>query len=161
MCGTPQYIAPEILKGDPYTKAVDWWSLGLLIYEMISGYGPFYTENEAEMYNLILRAPVEYPDWFTADAASFVSSLLNRDPAARPTPHQMKVSKLPLLSSTLSRTTLGLIALTGQSLQRRAFSPPSYPISRMPKIFLKSNKSFSPRLNPFPFSLNPSTGSRR
>jgi serine/threonine protein kinase len=50
MCGTPQYIAPEILKGDAYTKAVDWWSLGLMTYEMISGYSPFYTENQSEMY---------------------------------------------------------------------------------------------------------------
>lgn len=49
-CGTPQYTAPEILKGEPYTKAVDWWSLGLMVFEMIGGYSPFYTEDTASMY---------------------------------------------------------------------------------------------------------------
>ncbi len=71
---------------------MDWWSLGLMVYEMISGYSPFYTENQANLYNLILSAPVEYPDWFSENAGDFVKLLLNRDGKARPTADQMKVS---------------------------------------------------------------------
>ena len=40
-CGTPEYIAPEILMGLPYDKSVDWWSLGIIIYEMLTSYPPF------------------------------------------------------------------------------------------------------------------------
>jgi serum/glucocorticoid-regulated kinase 2 len=78
-CGTPTYIAPEILRGENYTKAIDYWSLGIMVFEMISGSPPFYSENDANVYAAIVNAPLEIPDYFSIEAADFISSLLERN----------------------------------------------------------------------------------
>lgn len=84
-CGTPEYIAPEMLEKKPYTKAVDWWSFGTLVYEMLTGLPPFYDENTKNMYDLVCRASVEFPDDIplSDEVQDFILKLLNKDPKKR------------------------------------------------------------------------------
>jgi len=84
-CGTPEYLAPEIVKNIPHTKDVDWWSLGILIYEMMAGVPPFYSENVHLMYKLIETSPLRFkegPKWSPA-VRSLITKLLCRKPELR------------------------------------------------------------------------------
>eukprot|EP01126_Amoeba_proteus_P060199 TRINITY_DN7939_c0_g1_i5.p2 TRINITY_DN7939_c0_g1~~TRINITY_DN7939_c0_g1_i5.p2 ORF type:complete len:151 (+),score=40.01 TRINITY_DN7939_c0_g1_i5:932-1384(+) len=90
MAGTSSYRAPEILKGEAYTKDVDWWSLGVMIYEMITGYCPFHGEDEVVLHSQILSAQIEFTGFWSPHALDFVQSLLTREPRKRPTSKQMK-----------------------------------------------------------------------
>lgn len=90
-CGTPDYLAPEILHEKGHSFPVDWWAVGILTYEMIVGFPPFYTgnNNNSKMYELIKKKPVYFPDperhqiKMSADCQSFISALLQKDPAKR------------------------------------------------------------------------------
>lgn len=82
-CGTPEYLAPEFLLGGGHGKAVDWWSLGILLYEMLCGLPPFYSENVNEMYELILKKPLEFPDDVSPEAQDILKRLLDRNPDTR------------------------------------------------------------------------------
>lgn len=82
-CGTPEYLAPELLLGQGYSKVVDWWTLGVLLYEMMTGLPPFYDENTNEMYRKILQDELRFPDDISEDAQSLLRGLLTRDPEER------------------------------------------------------------------------------
>lgn len=79
-CGTPEYLAPELILGNPYTKVVDWWTLGILLYEMLTGIPPFYDENMNDMYNKIVTDELVFPDNMSTKAKDILRRLLTRDP---------------------------------------------------------------------------------
>lgn len=82
-CGTAEYLAPEVLTGQGYGKAVDWWSLGILFFEMTTGLPPFYSENTNLMYKKILHNQLLFPPGYSEKGQSLVRGLLERDPRRR------------------------------------------------------------------------------
>ena len=77
-CGTPDYLAPEIIAQKGHGRGVDWWSLGTMIYEMLGGLPPFYSDNFNVMYERILRAPLEFrpAEVFTKEAKDLLEGML-------------------------------------------------------------------------------------
>jgi len=82
-CGTPEYLAPEMLQKTPYGRAVDWWTLGCVTYEMIVGLPPFYCQDWQKMYELILHGELKFPGGVSARCRGLLEGLLNRDPVNR------------------------------------------------------------------------------
>lgn len=82
-CGTPEYIAPEVLLRQGHGRAVDWWSLGALLFEMISGLPPFYSRNRETMFEKIMKAEITFPPFMTENSKDILSKLLVRDPKLR------------------------------------------------------------------------------
>lgn len=82
-CGTPEFMAPEILLEQRYGRAVDWWAFGILIYEMLLGQAPFRGDDEDEIFDAILEDEPLYPIHMPADSVSILHRLLTRDPAKR------------------------------------------------------------------------------
>ena len=82
-CGTPEYLAPEVLKKHAYGRSVDWWCLGCVTYEMMCGLPPFYSRDCSEMYDRILHAPLRFPEIVPPLARSLLEGLLVRIPDQR------------------------------------------------------------------------------
>ncbi|XP_952337.1 cAMP-dependent protein kinase catalytic subunit, putative [Theileria annulata] len=83
LCGTPEYMSPEIILHLGYGKAVDWWTLGILIYEMLAGYPPFYDSNPQSLYDKILKCKLKFPIHYDEDAKYLTSRLLVTEPSQR------------------------------------------------------------------------------
>ncbi|XP_045061189.1 serine/threonine-protein kinase N1-like isoform X2 [Coregonus clupeaformis] len=82
-CGTPEFLAPEVLTDTSYTRAVDWWGLGVLIYEMLVGESPFPGDDEEEVFDSIVNDEVRYPRFLSTEAIAIMRRLLRRNPERR------------------------------------------------------------------------------
>ncbi|XP_010344444.1 cAMP-dependent protein kinase catalytic subunit gamma isoform X2 [Saimiri boliviensis] len=79
LCGTPEYLAPEIILSKGYNKAVDWWALGVLTYEMAVGFPPFYGQEPIQIYEKIVSGRVRFPSHVSSDLKDLLRSLLQVD----------------------------------------------------------------------------------
>ncbi|CAI5723483.1 unnamed protein product [Hyaloperonospora brassicae] len=83
MCGTPEYLPPEILDRVGHGTAVDWWAMGMVLYEMLTGLPPWYTRNRQKLFDRVRNAPLTFPDEVDPVACDFIGGLLRRDPNKR------------------------------------------------------------------------------
>merc|ERR1711935_358509 len=79
LCGTPEYLAPEIILSKGYNRAVDWWALGVLIYEMVAGYPPFFADQPIQIYEKIVSGKVRFPAHFSSHLKDLLRNLLQVD----------------------------------------------------------------------------------
>jgi len=83
LCGTPDYLAPEIVTGQGHGKAVDWWTLGILIYEMLASFPPFFDEEPIETYRRIIKCRIKFPRYFSIEAKELIKAFLRSKPVRR------------------------------------------------------------------------------
>lgn len=83
MCGTPEYLAPEIILNKGYNSSVDWWSLGILIFEMCSGCPPFYDTTPMRIYEKVLQNRIKYAPFFSYNLREIIKKLLEKDVTQR------------------------------------------------------------------------------
>ena len=83
LCGTPEYLAPEIILNKGHGKAVDWWTLGILLYEMLVGIDPFSDDDPMKTYQKILKGKINFPKTINKDAKSLIKHLLTQDTSKR------------------------------------------------------------------------------
>jgi len=121
-CGTPGYVAPEILHGEKYDLKVDVWSFGVITYILLCGFPPFYHPNNAELFRQIKRGKYEFPspywDNVSQDAKDFIKFMLVTNPIERPMIHDVLQHKW-LLSDSDSDLTANLVKLKEYNATRK------------------------------------------
>jgi len=83
LCGTPQYFAPEMVKGKPYTKAADIWSLGVLLFQILTGFLPFQGQTLSELLKKIVYSDIIFPSFLTSQVTDLIRKMLNKSPSER------------------------------------------------------------------------------
>ncbi|KAK6753347.1 hypothetical protein RB195_012753 [Necator americanus] len=82
-CGTPEYLAPEVLEDNDYGRSVDWWGVGVVMYEMMCGRLPFYSRDHQKLFELIMASELRFPSKLSAEAKQLLTGLLFKDPSQR------------------------------------------------------------------------------
>ncbi|XP_060745585.1 protein kinase C theta type isoform X1 [Tachysurus vachellii] len=137
-CGTPDYIAPEILLGQKYGTSVDWWSFGVLLYEMLIGQSPFHGHDEEELFQSIRTDDPCYPRWLTRDARDILIKLFVREPERR-LGVKGNIRQHPFFRDT-----------DWNALEKRQIEPPFKPTVKSPSDCSNFDKEFineKPRLS--------------
>ncbi|KAG7320251.1 hypothetical protein KOW79_016104 [Hemibagrus wyckioides] len=137
-CGTPDYIAPEILLGQKYSTSVDWWSFGVLLYEMLIGQSPFHGHDEEELFQSIRTDDPCYPRWLTRDARDILIKLFVREPERR-LGVKGNIRQHPFFRDT-----------DWNALEKRQIEPPFKPTVKSPSDCSNFDKEFineKPRLS--------------
>lgn len=143
-CGTPDYIAPEILEERDYGSSVDWWALGVLMYEMMAGQPPFEADNEDELFEAILHDEVLYPVWLSREANTILRGFLTKNPQRR-LGCQPGIGERQIKGHTFFR------AIDWDKLERKEVPPPFRPQVRSKKDFNNFDADFTreaPKLTP-------------
>ncbi|XP_003386485.1 PREDICTED: calcium-independent protein kinase C [Amphimedon queenslandica] len=143
-CGTPDYIAPEILEEKDYGSSVDWWALGILMYEMMAGQPPFEADNEDELFEAIRNDEVLYPVWLSREANSILRGFLTKNPARR-LGCQPGIGERQIKIHAFFRT------IDWEKLEKRQIPPPFKPQVRGKRDFSNFDADFiteEPRLTP-------------
>uniref|UniRef100_A0A3Q3XSF7 Protein kinase C n=1 Tax=Mola mola TaxID=94237 RepID=A0A3Q3XSF7_MOLML len=137
-CGTPDYIAPEILLGQKYSFSVDWWSFGVLLYEMLIGQSPFHGDDEDELFESIRMDTPHFPRWINKETKDLIERLFERDPT-----HRLGIVGNIRLHAFFK-------TVNWQALERREVEPPFKPKVKAPNDCSNFDREFlseKPRLS--------------
>ncbi|XP_019493224.1 PREDICTED: serine/threonine-protein kinase N3 isoform X2 [Hipposideros armiger] len=118
-CGTPEFLAPEVLTQEAYTRAVDWWGLGVLLYEMLVGECPFPGDTEEEVFDCIVNVDASYPRFLSVQGLEILQKLLQKCPEKRLGAGEQDAEEIK--TQPFFRTT------DWQALLARAVQPPFAP----------------------------------
>ncbi|KAM4615816.1 serine/threonine-protein kinase N2-like [Polymixia lowei] len=151
-CGTPEFLAPEVLTDDNYTRAVDWWGMGVLIFEMLVGESPFPGEDEEEVFDSIVNDDVQYPGSLPADAIAIIQKLLKKNPVKRLGAGERDANEV--------KGEIFFEAIDWEALLAKRLKPPFLPLIKESMDVSNFDSEFT-RLQPIlsppskPFSLSP------
>lgn len=151
-CGTPEFLAPEVLTETSYTRAVDWWGLGVLIFEMLVGESPFSGDDEEEVFDSIVNDEVRYPRFLTIEAITIMRRLLRKSPERRLGASQRDAEDVKRQAFFRS--------INWEDLLARKVKPPFVPTVKSPEDVGNFDEEFTrerPQLSPpkEPRSLSP------
>eukprot|EP00808_Paulinella_micropora_P009450 g6150.t1 len=147
LCGTPDYLAPEIVGGKGHGKGVDWWTVGVFIYEMLASYAPFYDEDPMKTYQKIVNGDITFPSHFSKDATSLVKKLLHRKPIRR-----LGVTKG---GATLIKKHPWFKSHDWDALLEKKLSPPMVPVIKSDVDMSNIEEYEEGAVEPFPPEVDP------